>query len=101
MEYIRGRDLGDLWFDLSEDSCSTIIKNIVDLEARLFRLRFPASGSLYYTTDLRSKTNASPVPIEDSPSNGRFSIGPDTTLRMWFGKRSELQVDRGPCMSLP
>ncbi|KAE8366366.1 kinase-like domain-containing protein [Aspergillus caelatus] len=96
MEYIRGRDLGDLWFDLSEDACSTIIKNIVDLEARLFRLRFPASGSLYYTTDLHSKIDKPPVLIEDPPSNGRFSIGPDTTLRMWFGKRCELQVDRGP-----
>ena len=101
MEYVRGRDLGDLWFDLSEDACSTIIKNIVELEARLFRLQFPASGSLYYTTDLHSKTDTPSVPVEDSPSNGRFSIGPDTSLRLWFGKRRELQVDRGPCMFLP
>ncbi|KAE8374444.1 kinase-like domain-containing protein [Aspergillus bertholletiae] len=99
LEYIHGRDLSDLWFDLSEDACSTIIKNIVDLEARLFRLQFPASGSLYYTTDLQSKTDRPPVLIEDPPSNGRFSIGPDTTLRLWFGKRRELQVDRGPYMT--
>ncbi|KAE8318371.1 kinase-like domain-containing protein [Aspergillus transmontanensis] len=96
MEYMRGRSLGDLWYGLSEDGCSTIIRNIVNLEARLFKLQFPASGSLYYTADLYSKTDRPPVPIEDPPSNGRFSIGPETTPRMWFGKRRELQVERGP-----
>ncbi|KAF7586221.1 Phosphotransferase enzyme, partial [Aspergillus hancockii] len=96
MEYICGRDLGDLWFGLSEKECSIIIRNIVELEARLFSLRFPASGSIYYTDDLRAKSDKTPVPIADPTSNGRFCIGPDTTLQMWFGKRRELQVDRGP-----
>ncbi|KAF5863007.1 Phosphotransferase enzyme [Aspergillus alliaceus] len=101
IEYIRGRSLGDLWFDLSESDCSTIINNIVELETRLFDIRFPASGSLYYTKDLRPGVDRPPVRIEDLPSDDRFCIGPDTALQLWFGKRRELQVDRGPLDETP
>jgi hypothetical protein len=60
---------------------------------------FSAGGSLYYVDDLEKvaggKTGIS------MPLNGeRFCIGPDVRLHMWYGRRSQLDVDRGPCTSL-
>ena len=36
------------------------------------------------------------IPLEDE----RFCVGPDTRLPLWYGRRSQLDVDRGPCMAL-
>lgn len=34
------------------------------------------------------------------PLNEHFCVGPDARLHMWYGRRSQLDVDRGPCTSL-
>jgi len=52
MELVKGQKLGKLWFDLDEKDTITAVANIVALEAKLFALEFPASGSLYHTGDL-------------------------------------------------
>ncbi|KAI9687680.1 MAG: Phosphotransferase enzyme [Bogoriella megaspora] len=52
IDFVRGRNLGDIWYDMDEsDQIAAVIK-LVQLEARLFKLRFPASRSLYYAKDL-------------------------------------------------
>ncbi len=36
--------------------------------------------------------------IVPSPSSARsFCIGPDASLALWYGKRLDLPVERGPC----
>ncbi|EFR00445.1 protein kinase subdomain-containing protein [Nannizzia gypsea CBS 118893] len=81
MELMRGRNLGGVWFDSSERQ----------------RITFPASGSLYYRDDIQSEEAGIVVPTTDHLSDdSRFCIRPDTTLRLWFGKRFTLPVDRGP-----
>lgn len=102
MELVRGRNLGDIWFDLAEKPRINMVSRIAELEARLFALSFPASGSLYYTKDLDAATRK----IEISAPNGGsgkdgFCVGPDTRLRLWYGRRSKLDVDRGPCTYPP
>jgi predicted Ser/Thr protein kinase len=52
MELVRGTNLGDIWFELSEKARITAVTKLVELETRLFALPFPASGSLYYAKDL-------------------------------------------------
>ncbi|PWY89730.1 kinase-like protein [Aspergillus heteromorphus CBS 117.55] len=97
MELIQGQNLGDIWFDLSERQRYKLIAQLVQLESRLFALRFPASGSLYYCSDL-PESNRVIIPNSSSLSTneGRFCIGPDTSLGLWYGRRLNLPVERGP-----
>lgn len=56
----------------------------------------PAGGNLYYARDLEKVAGRSGIPLKDE----RFCVGPDTRLVLRFGRRSQLDVDRGPCRSL-
>lgn len=95
MELVQGRNLGDLWYTLSERERHIIVRRIVQLETHLFFLRFPASGSLYYCDDLPVDAGRVLLPSSESPP--RFCMGPDTSLKLWYGRRLGLSVDRGPC----
>jgi hypothetical protein len=95
MEYVRGKNLGEVWYSLIEHERRELVTKIVQLESRLFSLRFPASGSLYYCNDLPD--NHSRVIIPSPGSTDRFCVGPDTSLRFWYGKRLLLSVERGHC----
>lgn len=97
MELVQGTNLGDIWFDLSEKARITVVRKLVEIEARLFSLSFPASGSLYYTQDLQADYNKVEIQMAKSAGPSRFCVGPDTRLSLWYGKRFSLQVDRGPC----
>ena len=94
MEFMRGMNVGDLWFTMTEKQRLKLVSEITDLEARMFAIEFPASGSLYYARDLASGIERIqlPSPNNDSP----FCVGPDTTMSQWYGKRSALSVKRGP-----
>lgn len=100
MELARGKNLGDIWVDLSEKAIITVVTKLVELESRLFDLEFLASGSLYYTKDLQAGARAIKLPIASSTSDSNFCIGPDTRLALWHGKRADIQIDRGPCTYL-
>ncbi|KAL4911212.1 hypothetical protein BDW74DRAFT_164783 [Aspergillus multicolor] len=94
-QLIQGQNLGDVWFELTDKRRAKLVTELVQVESRLFALRFPASGSLHYPSDLPEHDKV----IVASPSKtsaGCFCIGPDTSLGLWYGRRSNLQVDRGP-----
>jgi hypothetical protein len=57
---------------------------------------FPAGGSLYYTNDLEKVEGRTGIPLNDK----RFCVGPNARLHMWYARRSQLDVDRGPCTPL-
>jgi hypothetical protein len=97
MEYIQGKSLWDVWYDLSEREIEKLVARIVQLESRLSSLQFPASGSLYYCDDLPDSHSRISVLLPGSTQ--RFCIGLDTSLRLWYGKRLNLSVERGPCKS--
>jgi hypothetical protein len=98
MDLIHGHNLGDIWFDLGEKARIAVVTKLVELESRLFALQFPTSGSLYYPEDLWADTESVVVPAGPaSEGERRFCIGPETTLKLWYGRRQYLQVDRGPC----
>jgi hypothetical protein len=101
MELVRGTNLGDVWFDLPEKARITVVTRLVELESRLFALPFSANGSLYYTKDLDVETRKVEVPTTDALGKDGFCIGLDTRLRLWYGKRSKLSLDRGPCTYSP
>jgi hypothetical protein len=96
MELVSGTNLGDVWHDLPEKARIRVVKNIVEVESRLFSLSFPASGSLFYTKDLPAEFNRIDVPIAGAVCDARFCVGPGTRLGLWYGRRLDLQIDRGP-----
>jgi hypothetical protein len=66
-----------------------------ELESKMMMsITFPAGGSLYYAEDLEKMVGRPGIPLE----NEQFCFGPDTRVRLWYGRRSQLDVDRGPCM---
>ena len=57
---------------------------------------FPAGGSLYYSKGLEMVAGSPGIPLEDE----RFCVGPDTRVPLWYGRRAQLDVSRGPCKPL-
>ncbi|KAJ8489113.1 hypothetical protein ONZ51_g3133 [Trametes cubensis] len=95
MEYVAGTKLTDIWMELEAAEIASVVRQMVELEARIMAIPFPASGSLYYADDLQKaprKTMGIPIPLGEE----RFCVGPDARLPMWYGRRSHLDVDRGP-----
>ena len=80
MELVKGTNLGDIWFVLSERARTTVVTKLVELESRSFALKLPGSGSMYYTKHLEDEYRKIEVPVTDTVQNGEFFIGPDTRL---------------------
>ncbi|RPD54300.1 protein kinase subdomain-containing protein PKL/CAK/Fmp29 [Lentinus tigrinus ALCF2SS1-7] len=99
MQYIEGVSLGDVLSDLEEGNIISILRQLAELESSIQRLVFKAGGSLYFAEDLANVAGSPSgltkpvVALQDMP---RFCIGPETSLPLWFGQRSQLDVDRGP-----
>ena len=100
MELVQGSYLGEIWYDLSEQARITVVTRLVELESRLFTLPFPANGSLYYTKDLDMRTEKFAISTSNTSGENCLCVGPDTRLSLWHGKRSKLDVNRGPCTYL-
>ena len=98
LEFIGGINLGDIWYDLSEQSRLKFLHNLVDFESRLFDLRFPASGSLYCKKDMESLAGID-IP-SDASSDTAYCIGADTSQHLWHRRGCEIECSRGPCMYL-
>ncbi|KAF7290352.1 APH domain-containing protein [Mycena chlorophos] len=92
MEFIHGPKLGDVWRSLGDDEVISVIRQLTQLESRMMSRPFPAGGSLYFTEDLEKFRPGLGVPLEDK----RFCVGPDTKLALWYGRRTGLDVYRGP-----
>ena len=104
MEFMRGENLGDIWFVLPKKARVHVVTKLVELESRLFALQFPASGSLYYEKDMRvlcAEADMIALPTVGRGADNDFCIGPELTLGLWYGKRQSLQVNRGPCTYHP
>ncbi|KAF9490355.1 hypothetical protein BDN71DRAFT_193600 [Pleurotus eryngii] len=92
MEYVRGTKLSDVWMELKEPDIVSVLRQLVQLESRMMSITFPAGGSLYHAKDLEKMTRRKVIPLDDEA----FCVGPDVRLHMWYGRRSQLDVDRGP-----
>ena len=94
MEFIRGTKLS--WLELEEPDIVSVLRQLAQLESRMMSIPFPAGRSLYYTNDLEKVAERTGILLNDE----RFCVGPDARLHMWYGRRSQLDVDRGPCTPL-
>jgi hypothetical protein len=85
MGFVEGTQLIDIWFDLDEeDIIISITRQLAELESKMMSITFPAGGSLYYAKDMEKMVERSGIPLE----NEQFCVGPDTRVRLWYGRRS-------------
>jgi hypothetical protein len=86
--------------NLPVDAMTSIVTKLVEFVSRLFSLRFPASGNLYYGKDLPDREGRVAISTPDDGKNSTFCVGPEMRHIMWHGARLGVQIDRGPCKSL-
>ncbi|KAF5376644.1 hypothetical protein D9615_007875 [Tricholomella constricta] len=101
MEYVKGTDLSQIWFDLKEDEIISLMDQLAKTESTMMSISFPAGGSIYYASDLKELSGNEGIPLEEanegiSLENKRFCIGPDVSVPLWYGRREQLDVFRGP-----
>lgn len=82
-----------------------MIRQIVEIERQLATMKFVKSGCIYFSGDIPQGipgVNAL-VSSPTLPSSvlDRFKLGPLVSERLWRGKRATMDLDRGPCESLP
>jgi len=113
MEYAEGVDLSKIWFDLKEDEIISFMDQLAKVESTMMSISFPAGGSIYYARDLKELSGNEGIPLEEdnegfpldeqiesiSLEKVRFCIGPDVSVPLWYGRREQLDVFRGPCTS--
>ncbi|KAF8591989.1 protein kinase subdomain-containing protein PKL CAK Fmp29 [Ramaria rubella] len=55
-----------------------------------------AAGTEYILMEFVQGTNLSDIWPGITLEDKRFCVGPNTSLRLWYGRRSQLDLDRGP-----
>ncbi|PGH10480.1 hypothetical protein AJ80_07523 [Polytolypa hystricis UAMH7299] len=95
MEKLGDTPRGDIWYSMTPKEQHKVMKQIVEWEARLMSLNFPAYGSIYYHQDLPSEKK---VPLPDQ-HDAAFCIGLMIYYNWWHGNRCTLDIDRGPWLS--
>lgn len=93
MEFVRGTKLSDVWLELGDADLVSVLRQLTQLESHMMSIPFPAGGSLYYASDLEKVARGTRIPLKDK----RFCVGTDARLSMWYGRRSQLEIDRRPC----
>lgn len=94
MEHADGDDLSQTWFDLRDDDIVSVMTQLAKIEFKMMSISFPAGGSIYYAHDLKELSGSEGVALDEKS----FCIGPDVSAPLWYGRRAQLDVFRGPCV---
>ena len=120
MEYVEGTDLSAVWFNLEKNEIDSLMDQLAKFESTMMSITFPAGGSIYYARDLKQLSGSEGIPLEgenqDIPldeqigsisldqqvkriplQKERFSVGPDVSIPLWYGRREKIGTYRGPC----
>ncbi|GIZ44690.1 hypothetical protein CKM354_000788100 [Cercospora kikuchii] len=96
MEYSRGQQLSSIWFDMVSEQRRKFVESLVDLECRIGAISFPASGSLFFRRDLPAGIPGIAIDPHIDETSDSLVVGPSVAQDLWYGKRVELSIDRGP-----
>lgn len=101
MEKAKGRQLSELWADMSNAHKAGLIENLVSIEAKMAKARLKQYGSLYFMdakTVPNCNDNAHGVSIDYSErEHSNFIIGTSAEISFWQDGRDALDISRGPC----
>ncbi|KAI0968016.1 kinase-like domain-containing protein [Xylaria arbuscula] len=102
MEEATGTQLSQVWDRLPLNTKLEIVKDLVNIENKLFSISFTQYGSLYFAhhgfpgcVKAQAEGNASISLIADIEN--RYVIGPVVNGDFWDGDRKTMNIDRGPC----
>ena len=102
-EKAPGVRLGTLWQQWPRDSKLKVITQIVEMEKSLSSTSFTMHGCIYFKQDLQKLTgdaaDFSTTPSISQKVLARYSIGPLTNPQLWKNGRTDMNLERGPCMS--
>ncbi|KAK2812216.1 hypothetical protein FQN50_001574 [Emmonsiellopsis sp. PD_5] len=99
METASGIGLDTKWFEMTKKQQLTLATEVIDIEKKLFAIPFSSTGSVYFKKDLPPQMQTDlylPGTVDPDADSETFCIGPITDYMFWYGKRAELQLDRGP-----
>ncbi|PPJ57977.1 hypothetical protein CBER1_09408 [Cercospora berteroae] len=96
MEHSVGQELSSIWYDTTSEQRRKFLTSLVDLECRMRAMSFPASGSLFFRRDLPAGTSGITIDANVVETPDSLVIGPGVAQPLWFGKRANLLIDRGP-----
>ncbi|KAL8644843.1 MAG: hypothetical protein Q9210_007042 [Variospora velana] len=94
MEKVAGKSLRTCWDSMARDDRFDILDQLVQIEAALFAIKLPASGSIYHRKDLDLETST--LPIRGLSEDADFCVGPNALSTWWLDERADLILDRGP-----
>ncbi|KAF3483542.1 phosphotransferase family protein [Arthroderma uncinatum] len=100
MEKAKGNALGETWYQLPKSKKCELIKQIVQIEAKLAAFAFPEHGCIYYTKDLPLKYRPKSQTALQGDDTNKFCIGPVVDPGLWSDGRSNLPLSRGPWHAL-
>lgn len=75
---------------------------LAKVESTMMSISFPAGGRIYYARDLKDLSGNEGIPLEEenegiSLEKKRLCMDPDVSVSLWYGRREQLDVSRGPC----
>ncbi|KAH8685456.1 phosphotransferase family protein [Tricladium varicosporioides] len=97
MEQVPGKELEDSWYTMGVKQRMNMMEKIINIERKLFAIKFPASGSIFYKDSLGPEINTVSMATDNSTVDvAKFCIGPSTEYLWWYRQRNSLFVNRGP-----
>jgi hypothetical protein len=103
-ERVPGVRLGAIWHHLIWEKKLAIVNQVADFDGSLSAMRFNTHGCIYFKEDLQRLTgNFETVQISSDQQRStleQYAMGPLTKSELWISGREQLDIDRGPCMSM-
>ncbi|PGG98148.1 hypothetical protein AJ79_08971 [Helicocarpus griseus UAMH5409] len=99
MKRMTGRQLSDVWNDMSQAQRFELVRSLVAIGSKLAGAEIPGYGSLYYRDDYPGGIAVDGLLSSSESAAKRFVIGPSTDRRFWVHERGALDMDRGPWSS--
>ena len=102
MQNVQGETLASRWLSLSTKEIFEVIKQVVDIESRLFSAHFSEFGSIYYKDDLKGSVcnNKPNERVGEDVLSDRFGIGPMVDRSFWREQQDQATLNHGPCLYL-
>ncbi|KAL3460860.1 serine/threonine protein kinase [Aspergillus heterothallicus] len=102
MEYAPGVGADTKWFKNTKYQKKELVTGIIDAEKTLLNIRFGAIGSIYFKTDLSPELRCPLYAhgmVDEAGDSETYCIGPIADYMFWYGRRGQLDIDRGPWKS--
>jgi hypothetical protein len=103
-EKVPGVRLGAIWHHLTWEKKLAIVDQVADFDGSLSAMSFNAHGCIYLKEDLERLTGISDaIQLSSDQQHAtleQYAMGPLTKSELWISGREQLNIDRGPCMSM-